>query len=134
MKIIADVYGGGSRGKALHSATELLKKTPEIDGIFAVNESATDGVLRGLRNASRAGKTKLVGFDASDFLLDGLKTGDVDGLVIQNPRQMGYLSIKAAVAAVNNKATTTKTTFTEAKLITKENYLAPEIRKLMSAH
>ena len=134
MKIIADVYGGGSRGKALHSATELLKKTPEIDGIFAVNESATDGVLRGLRNASRAGKTKLVGFDASDFLLEGLKTGDVDGLVIQNPRQMGYLSIKAAVAAVNNKATTTKTTFTEAKLITKENYLAPEIRKLMSAH
>ena len=134
MKVIADVYGGGSRGKALHSATELLKKTPEIDGIFAVNESATDGVLRALRNANRAGKTKLVGFDASDFLLDALKTGEVDGLVIQNPRQMGYLSIKAAVAAINNPVTTTKTTFTEAKLITRENYQAPEIRKLMSAH
>jgi ribose transport system substrate-binding protein len=134
MKIIADIYGGGSRGKALHSATELLKETPGIDGIFAVNESATDGVLRALRNASRAGQIKLVGFDTSDFLLDGLKTGEVDGLVIQNPRQMGYLSIKAAVAAINNPVTTTKTTFTEAKLITKENYQAPEIRKLMSAH
>ena len=99
-----------------------------------MNESATDGVLRALRDASRAGKTKLVGFDASDFLLDALKTGEVDGLVIQNPRQMGYLSIKAAVAAINNPVTTTKTSFTEAKLITRENYQAPEIRKLMSAH
>jgi len=133
MKIIADVYGGGSRGKALHSATELLKITPKIDGIFAVNESATDGVLRALRNTNRAGKTKLVGFDASDFLLDGLKNGEIDGLVIQNPRQMGYLSIKAAVAAINNSVTTTNTTFTEATLITRENYQAPEIRKLMSA-
>jgi ribose transport system substrate-binding protein len=134
MKIIADIYGGGSRGKALHSATELLQESAHIDGIFAVNESATDGVLRALRNANQAGKIKLVGFDTSDFLLEGLKIGDVNGLIIQNPRQMGYLSIKAAVDAIHGHITTLKTSFTETSLITKDNYQSPEIRKIMSVH
>lgn len=134
IKIIADVYGGGSRGKALHSASELLQKTTHIDGIFAVNESATDGVLRALRNTKQAGKIKLVGFDTSDFLVEGLKIGDVQGLIIQNPRQMGYLSIKAAVDAINGHITTLKTSFTDTSLITKDNYQSPEIRKIMSAH
>ena len=132
MKIIADIYGGGSRGKARHSADELLKKLPDIDGIFAVNESSTDGVLRALRDAGRAQKTKLVGFDSSDFLFDGLEKHDVDALIVQDPRQMGYLSIRAAVDAINNSSIKDKTIFTPAKLVTLENYLTPEIRKLIS--
>lgn len=134
IKIVADIYGGGSRGKARHSADELLKRLPDIDGIFAVNESSTDGVLRALRNAGRAQKTKLVGFDSSDFLFDGLEKHDVDALVVQDPRQMGYLSIKAAVAAINNASIKDKTIFTPAKLVTLENHQTPEIRKLISTH
>lgn len=134
MLVISDVYGGGSRGKALHSATTLLQTMTLIDGIFAVNESTTDGVLRALRNTNKAGTVKLVGFDSSDFLVDGLKSGDVSGLIIQNPRQMGYLSIKVAVNAVQKKEMSLQTFFTDTALMTKENYQASEIRKLMSVN
>jgi len=130
MTVVTDIYGGGSKGKILHSATALLQKITNIDGIFAVNESATDGVLHALRDTGIAGKTKLVGFDSTDFLIDGLKQHDIDALVIQNPKQMGYLGIKAAVAAINNMPMKEQTIYTEVKVMTLDNYLTPEIKTL----
>lgn len=134
IKIIGDIYAGGSRGKVLHNASDYLTKissTHHIDGIFAVNESATDGVLRALRNMGIAGKVKLVGFDYTDYLVQGLENKDVDSLIIQDPRRMGYLSIKAAVEAIKNTPIKEKIIFTETKLVTKDNYKTPEIITLM---
>lgn len=56
INIVADEYGGGTRGKAARSAALLLERHPDLDGIFAVNESTSDGMLRGLRQAGLAGK------------------------------------------------------------------------------
>lgn len=131
MTIIADKYGGGSRGKALHSATGLLKETQQIDGIFAVNESASDGMLRALRSAGLAGKIRFVGFDSTPFLLEGLEKQEIDGLVVQNPRQMGYLGIKAAVAAINKSPIAERTLFTDTTMVTRENYRNPDIQNLL---
>jgi len=134
IKIIGDIYAGGSRGKVLYNASDYLTKissTHHIDGIFAVNESATDGVLRALRNMGIAGKVKLVGFDYTDYLVQGLENKDVDSLIIQDPRRMGYLSIKAAVEAIKNTPIKEKIIFTETKLVTKDNYKTPEIITLM---
>ena len=134
IKIIGDTYAGGTRGKVLHNASDYLTKissTHHIDGIFAVNESATDGVLRALRNMGIAGKVKLVGFDYTDYLVQGLENKDVDSLIIQDPRRMGYLSIKAAVEAIKNTPIKEKIIFTETKLVTKDNYKTPEIITLM---
>jgi hypothetical protein len=56
-----------------------------------------------LRHAARAregrlaGKVKLVGFDASDKLVARSKDGKIDGLVLQNPFNMGYLAVKTMV-------------------------------------
>ena len=132
--IVSDIYGGGSKGKILHSATVLLKEITNIDGIFAVNESSSDGVLRALRKTGAAGKTKLVGFDSTDFLIDGLKKHDIDALIIQNPKQMGYLGIKAAVAAINKTPMAEKIIHTEVKVMTLDNYLTPDIKMLRCVH
>ncbi|WP_394788083.1 substrate-binding domain-containing protein [Rhodoferax sp.] len=129
--VVADAYGGGSAGKARHSAAALLQAQKPIDGVFAVNESATDGMLRALRETGLAGKLRFIGFDSTDFLLAGLATRELDGLVIQSPHQMGYMSIKAAVAAVQGQAGKDKTIFTETTLVTRENYKTPEIQRMM---
>ena len=44
---------------------------------------------------------------------------------------MGYLSIKAAVEAIKNTPIEEKVIFTEAKLVTKDNYQTPEVKKMM---
>ena len=40
---------------------------------------------------------KLVGFDTGAQSVEGLKKGDVQGLVVQNPMRMGYLGVKTIV-------------------------------------
>lgn len=138
--IAADEYGGGSKGKAYHKAVDLLSILQQVDGIFAVNESTSEGMLRALREAGLAGKKKFIGFDSTDYLLDGLEKQQINGLIVQDPRQMGYLGLKAAVAAVKNtpvnalkknSSPNDTTIFTEAKMVTLENYRKPEIRMLL---
>lgn len=129
--IVADEYGGGTRGKAARSAALLLEKHPNVDGIFAVNESTCDGVLRALRRAGLAGTKKFVGFDTTDFLLDGLRKQEINGLVVQDPRQMGYLSMKAAAAAAKGTPVKESIIFTDAVVVTRDNYQHPEIQALL---
>lgn len=129
--LVADVYGGGSIGKARQSAAQLLAAHPGIDGVFAVNESSTDGMLRALRDKGLAGKPRFIGFDSTDFLLAGLEQQHIDGLVIQNPTQMGYRGVQAAAAAARNQAIPNRTIFTDITLVTRANYKTSDIQKLM---
>ena len=54
--------------------------------------------MRVLQDNGWAGKVKFVGFDASPNLVKGLRDGALDGLVVQDPVQMGYLGVKTMVA------------------------------------
>lgn len=131
IRVVADEYGGGTRGKAYHKALAMLEQLPEVDGIFAVNESSSDGMLRALRQTGLAGKKKFVGFDTTDFLLDGVRKGEIQSLIIQNPRQMGYLGMKAAVAAVRGAHAREVDIFTEALAVTRDNLDQPDIHSLL---
>jgi ribose transport system substrate-binding protein len=131
ISVVADEHGGGSTGRALHSALALLKKYPAVDGVFAVNESATEGMLRALRESGQAGRIRFIGFDATELLLRGLEDQEIHGLVIQNPQQMGYLAVKAALAAARKTPLPDRTLYTDTTLVTSENMHAPHIRRLM---
>jgi ribose transport system substrate-binding protein len=131
MSIAADVYGGGSAGKVRHSVGALLKKSANFDGIFAVNESTTDGMLRALREAGLAGRMRFIGFDSTPFLLESLEKKELDGLIVQDPNRMGYLAIQAAVAAIRNQPIKDSIIYTDTTLVTRANSQRPEIKKLM---
>lgn len=131
MVIVQDVYGGGALDLSRQKAAELLKTHPGIDGIFAVNESSTMGMLRALRDLGLAGKPKFIGFDATDALIAALDSQEIHGLVVQNPYQMGYLGIKAAVAILQYAPVKDSTVYTGTTLVTRENVRSPEVQKLI---
>ena len=90
------VYAGSTVDKAQEQAGPLLGKLRDqyADkgvGIFAVNESAAEGMLDAMKDATLLKKFKYVGFDSSDQLQAGLRDGDLDGLIVQDPYRMGYL-------------------------------------------
>src|SRR5439155_3077943 len=73
-------------------ADRMLGQHPNLDGIFAVNESSTQGILQAMRSKSPPPQILLVGFDGSEVLIEALKKGDIHGLVLQDPFEMGYQS------------------------------------------
>ena len=60
-------------------------------------------MLRVLEDNGWAGKVKFVGFDASDSLVKGLSDAHIDGLVLQDPVNMGYLGVKTMVAHIRGE-------------------------------
>lgn len=98
IKIVEKQYGMADFALSLTKAENILTGHPDLQGMFASNESSSVGAAQALRG--RRGKVKLVGFDWSPTLLNDLQSGLIDSLVVQNPFQMGYSSVKAAVAAL----------------------------------
>jgi len=96
IKLVSDdKYAGATVDTAEKEAGPLLNqlRTEGIDGIFAVNESATAGMLAAMRSIGLNSKVHLMGFDSSELLLQAVRKGDVDGLIVQDPYRMGYLGV-----------------------------------------
>ncbi|MBL8210900.1 MAG: substrate-binding domain-containing protein [Bryobacterales bacterium] len=125
--VIADKrFGMADFAKSRTVAENMLTAHPDMVGMFASNESSTVGATQALK--SRESKVKLVGFDWSDPLLDDVKAGRIDSLVVQNPFKMGYESVKAAVAKLNGQ-TPAKIQNLEPRLIRKEDLDKPDVQE-----
>jgi ribose transport system substrate-binding protein len=111
---------------------DMLTKNPEVHGIFACNATTAAGALQALRSPGQAERgIKMVGFDAWDMLVDGLKSGELDSLVIQNPYRMGYEGVKAIVRKLEGKDVAKKVD-TGVELVTKDRLTEPNIKTLLN--
>ena len=87
--------------------------------------------MRVLQENGWAGKVKFVGFDASPNLVKGLRDGALDGLIVQDPVQMGYLGVKTMVAHLKGEKVE-RTIDTGVHLATHDNMDQPEMKELLS--
>jgi len=134
--VSANQYGGATTDTAQRASENLLAplRTPDggltIDGIFCPNESSTFGMLRALQDFRLAGKVKFVGFDSNERLVQALADGEIHGLVLQDPINMGYLGVKTMVAYLQGKKVE-KLIDTGSAVATPENMNDPKIRNLL---
>lgn len=92
--ISSEEYAGTTPEGALEKAQQVLQRyRDEVDGIFAVCEPNATGVLGALNELNLAGKVKFVAFDPNVPLVNGLAEGKVDGIILQDPVQMGYAAV-----------------------------------------
>ncbi len=130
IEIVDAKYGMDTVETSLQATEDLLMKNAEVDGLFACNESTSVGALRALQSQQRAGEVKMIGFDAGKLLIEGVKSGDIDSLVVQNPTKMGYEGVKTLIAKLEGKEMPRRID-TGVKLITKENLETAEIQALL---
>jgi ribose transport system substrate-binding protein len=124
-------YAGATVEKALQASQNLLNRFPEIDGIFCPNESSTQGMLRALQTAGRAGTVRFVGFDANETLLAGLRDGQIHGLALQDPFDMGYRGVATAAALLRGLPYEPQID-TRILMVTPENAHTPEAQELLA--
>ena len=132
IEIVAFQYGEADRARSLDRATDILTAHPELNGFFASNESSTVGVVQALKQKGLGGRVILVGFDSSPNLIDDLKAGAIDSLVLQNPFKIGYESVKAMVAKLNGQ-TPPRLIDTGVALLTKDNLDTPPMQQLLKS-
>ena len=126
-----DQYAGATRDTAKRASENLLNRFgDQVQGIFTPNESSTAGMLLALEDIGKAGKVSFVGFDVSQRFIDALNSGQLHGIVVQNPFNMGYLGVKTMVDNLLGR-TVEKKIDTGVMLVTKENMQTPEVQALL---
>ncbi len=128
----SDQYAGTTTETAIDKAQSVLNKFgDEVNGIFAVCEPNAEGVLRALKDRKMAGNVKFVAFDSSDLLRQGLATGEVSAIVLQDPVQMGYLGVKTMVQSIRGEPVDSFVD-TGVFVATKENMEEEKIQSLLN--
>ena len=126
----ADVEGAYKKSEALLSGFKRGDGRLDVDGIFTPNESTSLAMLRVLEDNGWAGQVRFVGFDASDILVKGMADAHIDGLVLQDPMNMGYLGVKTIVAHIHGEPVE-KRIDTGVRLVKREDMNDPAAKELL---
>src|SRR5687768_2524000 len=87
MKIVAALFGMSDRAKSRAAAENILTAHPDLNGIFASSEPSSIGAALALKARGLAEKVTLVAFDSSDSMIEDLRGGAIDAMVVQDPHR-----------------------------------------------
>jgi ribose transport system substrate-binding protein len=127
--IVAVQFGMADRARAMAVTENILTAHPDLAGLFADNESSSAGAVQALKSR-QARSVKLVAFDASEQLLEDLRAGWIDSLIVQDPFRMGYESVRAIGMHLRGQKPA-RATDTGARLLRAADLALPEIQALL---
>jgi len=111
-------YNDDDPAKAASITTSVLSAHPDLAGVFATNVQGAEGTATGLKQASKQGAVKVIGYDAGPQQVQDLQNGIVQGLIAQDPYTEGVDSVQQAVAALSGQPVTRTIQTTLAALTT----------------
>lgn len=94
IEIVGTSYCDGDAGKAKEQALDYLKRYPELKCIYGANEGSAVGAAAAVRELNKQESVRVIGFDSSDEEIAYLEEGVIDGMMVQNPYNMGYLGVR----------------------------------------
>ncbi len=123
-------YPMADRARALAEAENMMTAHPDLAGLFADNESSTVGTVQAVKQRAAVGRVKIVGFDASKELVQELRAGTLDSIVVQDPFRMGYESTKAMGLHLDGRQASPRID-SGAYLVLQENVDQPKIQQVL---
>jgi len=96
--VVVDEYdSNGAKDIGYKAASDALQATPDLVGIFAINDPAALGAFTAIEEAGKVGQVVLVGFDGQPEGKQAIKEGKIYADPIQFPDQMGVRVVQAIV-------------------------------------
>jgi ribose transport system substrate-binding protein len=97
IEIVMELDGGGAKDVGYKAAEDALQATPDLRGIFAINDPSALGARAALEKANRTGQVVIVGFDGQPEGKQAIKEGKIYADPIQFPDRMGVEVVRALV-------------------------------------
>lgn len=101
---------------ATQVTADCLKTYPELQGIFAITSVALPGAAEAIRNARAADRVFLTGLSTPNMMREYVKDGTVKKFVLWNAVDLGYLTVRVAVAAARGEIKPGATSFDAGRL------------------
>jgi ribose transport system substrate-binding protein len=95
IKIVERPSGGGERAKSMAQMENMLQKHPNLDGVFAINDSTGMGALKALEDHKNT-HIVMVGYDGDAEARAAILRGSaLKADAVQYPREIGKATIDA---------------------------------------
>ena len=112
----------------------LLSTHPEINLLVAFNEPVSVGAAQAVEELGREDDVFLVGFDSNVITIEGLQSGSVDALIVQNPYAMGYLGMESAYRLLTGQGGSLESTVdTSTQIVYRSNMFTLDSQKALFA-
>ncbi len=130
VRIVARQFGMADRAKARAAAENILAAHPDLEGLFASTEPSSSGASLALKGRGRAGKVRFVAFDFAQNMIEDLKAGVIDAMVVQDPYRMGYEVVRILAEKLAGKPVP-KQMDLHAQVVRRPDLERPEIQRLL---
>jgi len=101
MKYLGVKYSHNEVAEAANIVSTTAASNPDLVGVYAAETNNTEGAITGVREAKKEGKISIVGYDTSDPIVQALKDGKVQGVIVQYPFGEGQKGIETLSKAID---------------------------------
>lgn len=97
IKVVDVQNGNWDRMKAKDLADVLLKKHPNLKGIYCNNDTMAMGAIESIKSAGKVGKVFLLGTDGTSEAHASIRAGELSGTVDNMPKYISQVGIEMMV-------------------------------------
>lgn len=130
IKLLSPLYSDSDPQRAMNQTMDVVRANPDLVAIYGTNEGSSMGVATAIQSQGLTGKVKVIGFDASDAIVNFVETGVMQGVIVQDAFQIGYMGLNTLHSVLNGK-NVEKVINVPAVLVTGENINDANIQKII---
>jgi len=97
-------FNDDDANKAAAQLQAVVARNPGLSGVFGANLFSAIGAADGVKAIGKAGKIKVVAFDAPTRIVNDIKSGLIDLAIAQHPAEIGYYGVVTAYAALTGQS------------------------------
>ena len=109
-------YPGENSSNALADAQDVIKKYPNLKGLFGISSVSFPGSAEAVEQSGKSGEILVTGLSTPNDMKDFVHNGTVKSVVLWNTVDLGYLTVYVAEALAAGKLSTSDTSFTAGRL------------------
>lgn len=94
IEIVSELPGEGHTDQGYKCTQDALQTTPDLAGIFAINDPSALGAYAALEKAGKADQVKIIGFDGQPDGKQAIKDGKIYADPIQYPDRIGQMTVQ----------------------------------------
>jgi ribose transport system substrate-binding protein len=103
VKVVASQTANWERDQGFTVFQNMLQAHPDIDALFACSDLMALGAVEAIAAAGKAGKIRVIGFDALEDARKAIAAGTMLASVAQFSSEMGKLAVEDAVKLIHGE-------------------------------
>lgn len=113
-------FPGENAANALADAQDVIKKYPNLKGIFGISSVSFPGSAEAVEQSGKGGQIVVTGLSTPNDMKPFVKRGTVQSVVLWNTLDLGYLTVRVAATLAQGTLKPGATTFDAGRLGAKQ--------------